>query len=306
MIETNFDYDSCVRASERISWKLDEVFPPGMRLNLACRFMPASIVGSDRLSFLSAEEQLKLNQIMGNSYLYLFYFVEEYIIASVLQHANAEMFGEPQELRALLRFAEEEVKHQQLFIRFREAFDRDFGVACDVIENPQAVAEVILAKAPMAVLLITLHIELLTQQHYVEGYRDGNAGSLDPLFASLLKNHWLEESQHAKVDALTLKKLADVSSAAQIEAAVTDYIGILEALAGLLTQQAELDAGSLSRATGRSFSAEETAAIVESQTRAYRRAFVVMGVENKAFQRYLTQFSAGAGARIASKLEALS
>ena len=90
------------------------------------------------------------------------------------------MFGDPAALRALFRFADEEVKHQQLFGRFREAFERDFGVPCDVIENPQAVAEVILSKAPMAVVLTTLHIELVTQQHYVEGYREPEVKGLDP------------------------------------------------------------------------------------------------------------------------------
>src|SRR5262245_49304141 len=122
MIQTYFDYDNCVRASEKVSWRLDDVFPPGKKLDFGMRFLPATMVPADELSFLSAGEKLKLNQIMGNSYLYLFSFVEEYIIASVLQHANAEMLGDPIELRALLRFADEEVKHQQLFLRFRAAF----------------------------------------------------------------------------------------------------------------------------------------------------------------------------------------
>lgn len=306
MIQTNFDYESCVRASERISWKLDEVFPPDMKLDFGRRFLPATMVPAEELAFLSADERLKLNQIMGNSYLYLFYFVEEYIIASVLQHANAEMFGDPIELRALLRFADEEVKHQQLFVRFREAFERDFGFPCDVIENPQAVAEVILAKSPMAVLLTTLHLELLTQQHYVEGFRDGESTTLDPFFASLLKHHWLEEAQHAKIDALELKKLADVSSADQVETAVTDYLGILQAMAGLFEQQATLDVTSLERATGRTFSDEQRAAITGSQLHAYRRAFIVLGIENAGFQKYLAQFSESAPQRVTSQVGALS
>lgn len=306
MIQTNYDYESCVRASEKIAWKLDEVFPPGMKLDFGRRFLPPTMASGEALPFLSPEERLKLNQIMGNSYLYLFYFVEEYIIASVLEHANAEMFGDPVELRALLRFADEEVKHQQLFVRFREAFERDFGFDCDVIEDPQAVAQVILAKSPMAVLLTTLHLELLTQEHYVEGFRDGEAAQLDPLFASLLKNHWLEEAQHAKIDALELKKLADVANEAQIETAIGDYLGILEAFGGLLAQQAELDAGSLARVIGRVFDDEERAALIDAQTRAYRRAFIGLGIQNKGFQRYLGQFSEGASERVMSQMGALS
>src|SRR5580704_3640980 len=265
MISTNFDYESCVRASERISWKLDDVFPPDMKLDFALRFLPETMAGSAELGFLSQSEQLKLNQITGNSYLYLFYFVEEYIIASVVQHANAEMFGDPAALRALLRFADEEVKHQQLFTRFRGAFERDFGVACDVI----------LSKTPMAVMLTTLHLELVTQQHYVEGYREGEVKGLDPFFASLLKHHWLEESQHAKIDALELAKLAEGATAAHIDAAVDDYIGILDAFSGLLAQQGQLDVASLERAAGRAFDDAETKAIAGHQARTYRRALIV-------------------------------
>lgn len=296
MISTNFDYESCVRASEKVAWKLDEAFPPDMKLDYTKRFLPDAITGVGSLGFLSPAEKLKLNQITGNAYLYLFYFVEEYIVASVVQHANAEMFGDPAALRALLRFADEEVKHQQLFIRFREAFERGFGFPCDVIENPQAVAEVILSKAPMAVALVTLHLELVTQQHYTEGIRD--AEGLDPFFASLLKNHWLEESQHAKIDALELQKLATGAAEAQIDGAIEDYLGILGAFGGLLKQQGLYDVKSLERATGKTFSDEERGAIAAAQARAYSRALINMGVENSAFQKYLGQFSEAGRSRV--------
>jgi hypothetical protein len=306
MISMNFDYDSCIRASEKVAWKLDDVFPPDMKLDYGRRFLPDAITGVGSLSFLSEDERLKLNQITGNSYLYLFYFVDEYIVASVVQHANAEMFGDQTTLRALLRFADEEVKHQQLFMRFREAFERGFGVTCDVLENPQAVAEVILSKAPMAVLLTTLHLELVTQQHYLEGYRDGEAKGLDPSFASLLKNHWLEESQHAKIDALQLRDLAVGASDEQIDKAIEDYIAILQAFAGLLGQQGNLDVMSLERATGKTYGDEQRKAIAEAQAHAYRRALIGMGIANASFQKYLEQFSPAGKARVTAAVGALS
>src|SRR5262249_14172011 len=157
------------------------VFPSGRKLDFSKRFLPDAMTGIEALAFLTPDERLKLNQITGNAYLYLFYFVEEYIVASVVQHATSEMYGQEGELRALLRFAEEEVKHQLLFQRFGAPFVRDFAIEPGLIENPQAVAELILSKAPMAVLLTTLHLELVTQQHYADGYREGHA--LDPLFA---------------------------------------------------------------------------------------------------------------------------
>jgi hypothetical protein len=308
MITTNFDYGSCVRASERVAWKLDEVFPETMKLDFSRRFLPESIAGAGPggLDFLAPDERLALNHITGNAYLYLFYFVEEYIIASVLNHASGEIFGDELALRALLRFADEEVKHQQLFKRFRDVFARDFGAECGVIENPQAVAEVILSKSPMAVMLTTLHLELVTQQHFVEGFRGEEAERLDPFFASLLKNHWLEEAQHAKIDALELKKLAESSTPAQIDTAVEDYLAILHAFAGLLGAQAALDIPSLERITGRTFTAEQRQAIEASQRRAYRRTFIGLGLENPSFLRYLAEFSEAGQARVAAQTEALS
>jgi hypothetical protein len=306
MISTNFDYESCIRASEKVAWKLDEAFPADMKLDYGRRFLPDSLTGVEALAFLSPAEKLKLNQITGNAYLYLFYFVEEYIVAAVVQHANGEMFGDPAALRALLRFADEEVKHQQLFIRFRQAFERGFGVPCDVIENPQAVAEVILGKSPLAVTLVTLHLELVTQQHYTEGFRDGQASHLDPSFASLLKNHWLEESQHAKIDALELKKLATGAPAAQIDAAIDDYLFILTAFGGLLKQQGLHDVKSLERATGRTLSEAEQGLVADAQARAYTRALIGMGVENPTFQRYLGQLSEAGQARVNAQIGAPS
>ena len=305
MISTNFDYASCVRTSEKVSWKLDDVFPADRKLDFTRRFLPDAIANGGDLPFLTPAESIKLNQITGNSYLYLFYFVEEYIIASTLHHASAEMFGDEMALRALLRFAEEEVKHQQMFQRFGAAFRRDFGVECGVIENPQAVAEVILSKVPMAVLLVTLHLELVTQQHYVQCFRPGE-DKLDPLFASLLKNHWIEEAQHAKIDALELQKLASHAAPAQVAAAVDDYLGILEAFAGLLGSQAKLDVESLERAVGRTFTEEERAAVEAAQARAYRRVFITLGIENPAFAKYCEQFSEEGARLVAAHVAVLS
>jgi hypothetical protein len=305
MITTNFDYESCIRASERVSWKLDEVFPADLKLDFSRRFLPSTIAGLESIDFLGDKERLTLNHISGNAYLYVFYFVEEYILASVVQHANAEMFGDAMALRALLRFAEEECKHQQLFRRFKDAFARDSGFPCGVIPNPQAVAEVILSKAPMAVALTTLHIELMTQQHYVEGFQEGD-GALDPFFVSLLKNHWLEESQHAKIDALELQKLAAVATPEQIETAVDDYIAILHAFSGLLATQASLDVTTLEEAVGKTYSEEQRQAITASQTRAYRHTFIVLGVQNPMFVKYLEQFSAAGRGRVMAQVGALS
>ena len=119
-----------------------------------------------------------------------------------VQASSAEMFGDHTAIRTLVRFADEELKHQMLFARYRRSFDKGFGVPCEVLSSAAEVAGVILGKHRIAVMLITLHIEWMTQQHYTESVKDDSG--VDPLFKKLLKHHWLEEAQHARIDALEL------------------------------------------------------------------------------------------------------
>jgi hypothetical protein len=177
MLDLNFDYASCIRNSEKVSWKLDEVFPLDTKLDFSRPFLPAALAGKGALSFLDEGDKKKLNQITGNAYLNLFQFVEEYILAMSVQHAQAEMFGDHDAIRALCRFAEEEAKHQALFWRYRAAFDRDVGKPCGVLGEAAAVAGVILGKSPIAVTIVTCHLELMTQQHYTECVRDDGRSS---------------------------------------------------------------------------------------------------------------------------------
>jgi hypothetical protein len=281
------DYNKVVDVSERVAWRVDDVFPPGTSLDFSKPFMPRAMFIEESLSFLNEAEKLKLNQIFGNAYRYLFYFVEAYIIDMAMRHAQSELYGDHANLRAMLRFAEEEVKHQEMFLRFGEMFEAGFGSNCDVVESPQAVAAVILAKSPMAVTLVTLHLELITQAHYVDCMRE--SGELEPLFRSLFKHHWMEEAQHAKLDVLELTKLLHSATPAQVQQTIDDYFAIAAAFAGLLAQQAKLDVKSLERALGRTFSVTERETIEKAQTRSYHRAFLWSGVTNTIFLEFLAE-----------------
>jgi hypothetical protein len=213
----------------------------------------------------------------------LFGFVEEYIIPLVVRHVESEMFGDQDAVRALLRFAEEEVKHQKMFRRYCEFFRRDYGSPCEVLGHSIAVAEIILGKAPMAAMLTTLHLELITQEHYVSSVKDD--GSLDPLFCAILKHHWLEEAQHAKIDMLELEKMKEETDEAQRAVAVADYFEILGAFDGLLGQQVEMDVRSLEARTGRTFAPAERDLLHRVQHRSYREDFILMGLRNRTFLR---------------------
>jgi hypothetical protein len=271
---------------------VNDVFPAGAALDFQKWFMPKAMFAGNDLAFLNADERRKLNQIYGNAYAYLFYFVEAYIIDMAMRHAEAELYGNDDNLRAMLRFAEEEVKHQQMFLRFGEMFKSSFGSECDVVPNPQAVAQVILSKTPMAVTLVTLHLEIITQAHFVECMRDDK--DMDAQFVSLFRHHWMEESQHAKLDALELTKLRRDATPEMVQQAIDDYFAIAGAFAGLLGEQAKLDVVSLERALGRTFSTEERQAIETAQRKSYHRTFLGSGVTNTTFLEFLAEHFPGA------------
>src|SRR5260221_6309889 len=113
----------------------------------------------------------------------------------------------------------------------------------------------------MGVMLVAYRLELITQKQYrelVKGLRDED---LDPLFANLLRYHWLEESQHAKIDVLELEKMRADSSVKVIDEAIQDYMDIVQAFDGLLKAQGEMDAESLRKATKRVFSPAQIGSI---------------------------------------------
>ena len=304
MLNLNFDYASCVRNSEKISWRLDEVMPESSKLDFSRPFLPNELADSRSLSsLLTDDERRALNQISGNAYLNLFSFVEEYILATMAKHAQAEIFGDPHALRALVRFVDEELKHQALFDRFRRAFIRDFGYECGVLETAVQVAGVIMSHSPAAVLIITLHIELMTQQHYTECVKDSK--QVDPLFQSLLKHHWLEESQHARIDALELAKLGRVLASDDIDHACDEYLGILEAFDGLLAEQSKLDLDSFARVVGRTLSETEAKRITQVQLAGYRKTFLWYGMTNPTFVEYIQQLSAAKAGVIAERARQL-
>ena len=185
----------------------------------------------------------------------------------MIEHAEGSVHGDDYEMRALLRFAEEEAKHIQLFKWFVKEFESGFGTPCGAIGPAKEIAAAILNHSQLGVFLTTLHIEWMTQRHYLESVRDNAAERLDPLFCSLLKHHWMEESQHAKLDTLIVDKIASALEPEKIEAGIDDYMDIGKLLDGGLAGQVKLDLESLQKAIGRTLSAEEKAEIAQRRPR---------------------------------------
>jgi hypothetical protein len=279
-------------------WRIDDIIGGKRRLDFWKPFMPESFARVEELSFLSADEKRILNQIRGNAYLCIFGLVEEFILPFVLDHARSQLQGDDYRVRALLQFASEEAKHIQLFKRFRQEFEEGFGSRCEVIGPPEAIASAILAHDPLGVALTTLHIEWMVQRHYVDSIKDDQ--ELDPQFKSLLKHHWVEEVQHAKLDTLMVEALAAGRSEAEIMKGVEEYIEIGGFIDGGLTQQVELDRESFIRATGRELTEVESEEFRRVQVQANRWTYLGTGMTHEKVLETLERLTPKARQRIES------
>jgi hypothetical protein len=289
-------FERTLQSSQRVNWKLDEVFPEGSRLDFSRRFLPESLARVDATALLSADERVLLNQIRGHAYLRIFGLVEEFILPFVLDHARSSLDADDWRTRALLQFAGEEAKHIQLFKRFGDAFEHGFGHKCGTIGPPQAIAAKVLSHDPLGVALVILHIEWMTQRHFLDAVTDDE--SLDPLFKSLLRNHWREEAQHAQLDTHMVEALAEGRDEAGIAAGVDAYLSIGGFLDGGLAQQVELDLDSLERASGRKLGSAERAELVKSQHQANRWTYLGSGMSHPQFLETVGRFSPAQRARL--------
>jgi hypothetical protein len=280
-MQHNYSYQSALTASDRIGWRVEDLIGGEKKLDFTKPFMPESLAQVKQLSFLTAQEQLTLNQIRGHEYLCMFGLVEEFILPYVVDHARPQLSGDDYRVRALLQFAGEEAKHIHLFKRFREEFEEGFGSKCDFIGPAQEVSRYVLSHSPLGVGIAILHIEWITLRHYIEGVRDNQ--DLDPQFKSLLKHHWLEESQHTKLDTLIVDEVVANTGAEQINQAFEDYADIGGFIDNGLQQQTELAVESFVRATSRDLSKSQRQELAAAVLKGMRWTYLGTGMTHPNF-----------------------
>jgi hypothetical protein len=291
----DFNYERTLATSLRAQWLLDDVLRADQDLDFTRNFMPESLSRTSAVGSLSPFEQRILNQIVAHQYLSIFVVVEEFILPFLLDHAREEVGDDDWRIRALLNFASEEAKHIHLFKRFHNAFVRGFPVECQMIGPSEAIGAEVLRHDPLAVGLLILMIEWMTQAHYLGSVR--NDEDLDPLFKSLLKHHWMEEAQHAKLDTLIVHKLANGRSEDQIAKALDEFFEIVAFLDEGLKTQASFNLDALEKAIGRKL--EDRGSIIAQQHQAARWTYVGSGMLHERFRGTLKSLSHAAAARVA-------
>ena len=280
-VSTDPRYARCVEVSKRVRFDIDRDVIRGRDFDFNKKFLPDGLSRIDALPFLLPAEQRFLSQVQGRSYANIFGLVERFIAAQILDVSADHRFGDQVALEALVRFTDEEIKHQEMFRRLERMAAEGMPEGYVFVPEPNEVARAVLAASKWAVLGLTCHIEMFVLAHY--------HSSIDPdehlseLWKDVFLHHAREESQHAILDEIEWRAEDARLSEAERDAAVDDLIALVGAVGGILRAQAKADADYFIASLNRSLAADEKAAIHATVLRAYRWQYIVSGVQDPRF-----------------------
>ena len=274
-------YAKCVEVSKRVRWDMERDVIRGREFDFSQKFLPDGLSLIDRLGFLSTDEARRLSQVQGRTYANLFVLVERFISAKVLDVSRHHWFGDQTALEALIRFSDEELKHQQLFRRIDDMIARGMPDGYRFVPDANAVAAAVLERSTWAVLALTCHVELFTQAHYKQSIEPD--AELSELFRDVFLFHWREESQHTVLDELEWRYADADLGEAQRDRAVDELIGLFGVLDGALQSQSQADSAYFCTIAGRPFDAEQREAIRAGLLAAYRWQFILSGAQEPRY-----------------------
>jgi len=278
-------YEKCIDVSKRIRWDIETDVIRGRHFDFKHKFLPDGLSLVEEIAFLSVDEKRFLSQVQGRTYANIFGLVERFICAKVLQISQDHFFGDQVALEALVRFSDEELKHQELFRQIEKLNAEQMPEGYVFLPDPNEVAKVVLGKSNWAVLGLTLHIELFTQSHYRESIAPEQ--NLSDLWKDVFLFHWKEESQHAILDELEWVRENARLSEQQRDQAVDDLIALVAAVDGILQIQAKQDTQYFIANCFRPFTHDELSALNQKVLQAYRWQYIVSGVQGSHFAKVL-------------------
>jgi hypothetical protein len=295
----------CIAASKRVRWDVETDVIRGRRFDLATKFLPDGLTLANALPFLAPEQKRYFSQVQGRTYANMFGLVERFINAKVLELSRDHWFGDQTALEALIRFSDEELKHQALFRRVESLISEEMPAGYSFSWNPNGVATVVLGKSSWAVLALTLHIELFTQAHYRESIRQDP--ELSDLARDVFRFHWREECQHAVMDELEWRRVDTATTPEGRDQAVDELIELVGAVDSIVTDQASSDSRYFIETCGRQCDSTAAAAVQHTMLAAYRLQYILSGARHPHFVAALASMTTDAQQRrIHTALSALA
>jgi hypothetical protein len=278
-------YAKCIEVSKRVRWEIDRDVIRGRKFDVTKKFLPDGLSKVDALEFLCAAEKRLMSQIQGRTYANMFGLVERFIAPKVTEVSRTHWLGDQTAFEALVRFTDEELKHQELFRRLERMTAEDMHAGYTFLPQPNVVAAAVLSKSTWAVLALICHIELFVLAHFRQSIEPD--AELSELWKDVFSFHAREESQHAILDELEWQRENGRLSPQQRDQAVDDLIALVGAVDGILQTQATADTDYFLRSCGRTFDAAQTKRIGDTMLAAYRWQYIVSGVQDERFQKVL-------------------
>jgi hypothetical protein len=297
-------YARCIRASKKVSWDIERDVVGGRTFDTSQKYLPDGLSLAPNFFTLCESEKRFVSQIQGLTYANMFGLVERFINAKMLEVSRDYWLGDQVALEALVRFSDEELKHQALFRRIGAMIGVTLPPGYRFEADPNAVASVVLGKSTWAVLALTLDIELFSQLHYRQSIaRDDQ---LSELFKRVFLYHWKEESQHAILDELEWVRHDATVTASDRDKAVDEFIELVAAIDGILQAQAAADARYFVTNCGRAVYEAEALSVEANFLEAYRWQYIHSGVRHPHFREVLySLISEDQGMRIRTALATL-
>lgn len=282
---TSERYARCNEAARRIRWEIERDVIRGRPFDAGRHCLPDALSKIGQLTTLQPAEALRLSQIQGRSYAGMLGALERHIGAQIVGLGHGHALSDAVACDALLHWAEDEIKHRELFRRLDAMAAGATPDGYRFLPEATEVAAMVLRKSTWAVLGLNLHVEMLALAHYRASLEPG--ANLAPLWQDVLRHHWQEATQHAVLAELEWRRVDALAGEAERERGVADLIALVAAVDGLLQLQAEADAGCFLASLRRSHPPQERAAVHDVVLKAYRWQFIAAGVHELRLREVL-------------------
>ena len=278
-------YTRALEGSKRVRFDIERDVIRGRTFDFGRKFLPDGLSKIDRLDFLGESEKRLVSQIQGRTYAKMFALVERFIGPKMSEVSRDYWLGNQAAFEALVRFTDEELKHQEMFRRIDALCAEGMPAGYQFLPQPNDVADVVLGKPTWSVLALICHIEIFVLAHYRAAIEEDE--DLSELWKDVFTFHAREEAQHAIIDEIEWKREDEKLSAEERDRAVDELIALVAAVDGILQIQAKADTDYFLRNCGRRFDRERVEAIGAAFLYAYRWQYIVSGVEDERFRKNL-------------------